>query len=207
MATLMMEHQVVLSPFFIDKYEVSNKRYKTFMDATGHPAPAYWDDRRFNKPNHPVVGANWYDAKSFCEFEGKRLHTEAEWEKAARGPDGRQFPWGNSKPTPEHANFAIDWKGIKSLRPAGSTPKGKSYYGIEDMAGNAREWVQDWYHPQSYLRGPLRNPKGPENGILKVVRGGSWHNGVNDIRVPSRGKGGFALKTDGIGFRCAKDME
>ena len=89
------KHQVVLDAYLIDKFETSNARYKEFMKAAGHPAPAYWDDPRLNKPGHPVVGVNWYDAKAYCEYRGKRLPTEAEWEKAARGPKATLYPWGN----------------------------------------------------------------------------------------------------------------
>ncbi len=201
-----------LDSFLIDKVEVTNERYKNFLKDTGHRTPPnpYGDEPFINFKDIdqlPIVQVNWHDAFAYCQWAGKRLPTEAEWEKAARGPDGRDFPWGNAKPTLKNANFGIDWKGVKTLRPVGSTPNGKSYYGIEDMAGNAREWVQDWYHPVYYEEGPAQNPKGPKKGILKVIRGGSWHSGINDIRVASRGKGGFALKTDGIGFRCAKDTQ
>jgi formylglycine-generating enzyme required for sulfatase activity len=113
-------HLVMLDAFLIDKYEVSNRRYGEFMKATGHPAPAYWDDPRLNKPEQPVVGVNWYDAKAYCEWRGKRLPTEAEWEKAARGPSGNLYPWGISSMQPAPTSDAGPTRRFRS-RPI---PKG-----------------------------------------------------------------------------------
>ena len=200
-----------LSAFMIDKYEVTNAQYLNFVTATGHKAPlnvygigSISDIKGID--NLPVVQVTWHDAADYCQWVGKRLPTEAEWEKAARGTDGRQYPWGDGTPSPSHANFNRDWVATQTLLPVGSLPDGASPYGIHDMAGNAREWVQDWYAKEYYQVAPNRNPKGPETGLLKVIRGGSWHSFTSDVRTAARGKGGFALKTHGIGFRCARDV-
>ena len=121
-------------------------------------------------------------------------------EKAARGTDGRSYPWGDKAPSLRHVNFNRDWAATGTLLPVGSLPAGVSPYGVHDMSGNAREWVQDWYAKDYYRVAPDRNPKGPETGLLKVIRGGSWHSFESDIRTAARGKGGFALKTHGTGF-------
>lgn len=204
--------KIVLHSFAIDKFEVTNARFLAFVKQTGHRYPPNPYGEGLLKSvrgieNLPVVQVNWYDASEYCQWAGKRLPTEAEWEKAARGSDGRMYPWGNVPPTKNHANFERDWDGTHTLHPAGGLPEGNSTYGVADMAGNAREWVQDWYHPEYYGKAPSRNPQGPENGVLRVIRGGSWHSPVQDIRAAARGKGGFALKTHGVGFRCAKDVK
>jgi sulfatase modifying factor 1 len=205
------QRRVHLEAFAIDKWEVTNARYLRFVKATGHKPPpnpygAIPLSAMKGIDDLPVVQVTWHDAADYCQWAGKRLPTEAEWEKAARGSDGRRFPWGNDAPTALHANFDREWDGVRTLRPIGSFPEGRSPYGVEDMAGNAREWVQDWYDPAYYAGAPNRNPTGPERGLLKSIRGGSWRHAVNDIRSAMRGKGGFALKTDGTGFRCARSI-
>jgi formylglycine-generating enzyme required for sulfatase activity len=134
-------HKVVVDGYHIDKYEVSNAQYKEFMRATMHPAPAYWDDPRLNKPDQPVVGVNWYDSNAFCEWKGKRLPTEAEWERAAKGPDESHYPWGH-KIDPTRANYG---QNVGKTQPVDSYPNGVSGYGLYNMAGNVFEWVSDWY--------------------------------------------------------------
>lgn len=203
--------KIFLNGFFIDKYEVTNDRYLAFIAATGHKEPfnVYNEGSLFKVhgiKNLPVVQVTWHDASDYCQWVGKRLPTEAEWEKAARGTDGRIYPWGNEDPSNGHANFDRDWENTNTLKPVGSQPKGVSPFGVHDMSGNAREWVQDWYDKDYYQQAPQRNPKGPEKSLLKVIRGGSWRSFDADIRAAARGKGGFALKTHGTGFRCARDM-
>jgi formylglycine-generating enzyme required for sulfatase activity len=155
----------------------------------------------------PVVQTSWYDAMAYCSWVKKRLPTEAEWEKAARGTDGRLFPWGNEPATSKRANFDREWEEEHTLHPVGSLPGGDSPYGVKDMSGNAREWVQDWYDAEYYQLAPDQNPKGPEKkGVVRSIRGGSWHSPISDITTTARGRGGFALQTHGTGFRCARSL-
>jgi formylglycine-generating enzyme required for sulfatase activity len=201
---------VDLDSYSIDQVEVTNSRYLAFAEATGHKLPRNpYGNEPLSKSEGiqklPVVQVGWYDAFEYCHWAGKRLPSEAEWEKAARGTNGNLYPWGTKSPRTDLAVFGKNWVGIKTLLPVGSLPKGRSDFNVDDMAGNVREWIQDWYHPEYYSQAPDKNPKGPDEGILKVIRGGSWHHQVYDLRSASRDKGGFGLKTDGIGFRCAKD--
>jgi sulfatase modifying factor 1 len=203
--------KIYLNAFAIDKYEVSNAHYMKFLDETLHKPPLnVFAERPFNKEEGiadlPVVQVTWHDAVDYCFWAGKRLPIEAEWEKAARGTDGRLYPWGEGSPTAQRANFEKDWEGKKTFVEVTALPEGQSSFGIFNLAGNVREWVQDWYDAEYYSNSPDKNPKGPDNGILKVLRGGSWRSFDTDLRATSRGKGGFALKTHGIGFRCARDI-
>ena len=212
-------HWVFLDGYFIDKYEVSNQDYEEFMKATGHAGPAYWDDPRLNKPNQPVVGVNWFDAKAYCEYRGKRLPTEAEWEKAARGPKGFRYPWGNTL-DPTKANYGSN---LNATLPVNSLTEGTSPYGLHHMAGNVFEWVQDWYDPNFYQKTPHpANTHGPLKpiwiggtgtyvdrltvGAKRVIRGGSWIAADSSITTthrfwnhPSNNSYGV-----GLGFRCAQ---
>ena len=212
-------HWVLLSPYFIDTYEVSNEKYERFMKATGHPAPAYWDDPRLNKATQPVVGVNWYDAQAFCEWEGKRLPTEAEWEHAARGPDEFRYPWGNAF----DARYVNYGKHRDATMPVDSLPGGASPYGLHHMAGNVFEWVSDWYDPTYYAQQPFSaNPSGPSTpvwlggtgtyvdrltvGAKKVIRGGSWIAAKQTVTATHR-FWNHPLNNSygvGLGFRCAK---
>jgi sulfatase modifying factor 1 len=206
------QRSVYLDAFAIDQVEVSNDRYMVFVQTTGHRNPPHPYETGLltsaARIEHlPVVQVTWYDAKAYCAWAKKRLPTEAEWEKAARGTDGRRFPWGNDDPTPSRANFDREWDGDKTLAPVGSLSEGASPYGVKDMAGNAREWVQDWYDHDYYKHAPHRNPQGPERGVVRSIRGGSWHSPLSDITAAGRGRGGFALQTHGTGFRCARSIE
>ena len=213
---------VTLDSFHIDKYEVSNKKYGEFMKATGHPAPAYWDDHRRNKPEQPVSGVNWYDAKAYCSWANKRLPTEAEWEKTARGPKGFKYPWGDD-PDPSKANYGRKQEFTSNVD---AYPEGKSPYGVYNMAGNVFEWVADWYDPNYYKNSQAQvNPVGPSDGAFlsgtgtyvdriavgkkRVIRGGSWyapeasitntHRFWNDPMNNSYGVG--------LGIRCARSID
>jgi sulfatase modifying factor 1 len=207
------QRSVYLDAFAIDQVEVTNERYMAFVTTTGHrnpPNPYGTGPLTSIKgiERLPVVQVTWYDAKAYCSWAKKRLPTEAEWEKAARGTDGRRFPWGNNPPTPNRANYDREWADEKTLFPVGSLPEGDSPYGVKDMAGNAREWVSDWYDPDYYQHAPVRNPQGPDKkGVVRSIRGGSWHSPLADIRASARGRGGFALQTHGTGFRCARSLE
>lgn len=206
------QRRVYLNAFAIDRYEVTNARYLRFVRETGHRFPpnpygAGVLESASGIENLPAVQVSWYDAVSYCQWAGKRLPTEAEWEKAARGTDGRLFPWGMEPATARHATFDREWVEEETLHPVGARPAGRSPYGVDDMAGNAREWVRDWYDPAYYASAPSRNPTGPEHGVVRVIRGGSWHSPITDIRATARGKGGFALRTHGTGFRCARNLD
>lgn len=197
---------VYLDAFYIDKYEVTNEQYGKFLKETGRTPPPFWNDKLYNQPNQPVVGVSWEDAKAYAEWAGKRLPTEAEWEKAARGTDGRIWPWGNEwDPTKLNANDVGTVDGYVYSAPVGSYPQGVSPYGVYDMAGNAWEWVADWYDKDYYKYGPKINPKGPPTGENHVARGGSWDMNNDFTRCASR----FGLNPGSLltGIRCAKSID
>ena len=158
------QRSVYLDAFTIDQVEVTNERYMAFVRTTGHSNPPNpYGTGPLVSINGieqlPVVQTTWYDAKAYCSWAKKRLPTEAEWEKAARGTDGRKFPWGNEPATSKRANFDREWEDERTLNPVGSLPDGDSPYGVKDMAGNAREWVSDWYDADYYQHAPDRNPQ------------------------------------------------
>jgi formylglycine-generating enzyme required for sulfatase activity len=201
-------HSVKLDEFWIDKYEVTNADFAQFVEATGYQTDAEkeglsktWRDAAEDEDNHPVVYVSWNDAVAYCQWLGKRLPTEAEWEKAARGTDGKIWPWGN--------DWDEDKVNCKDAGPGhttavGSYPDGTSPYGAEDMAGNVCEWVTDWYQ-WDYYQAALdhNNPQGPNQGASRVVRGGSWALPQRLTRCASRF--GFLpwVRRDDLGFRCA----
>jgi sulfatase modifying factor 1 len=164
-------HTVYLDAFHIDIYEVTNAQYKKFMDATGYKAPYYWSYPDYNAPNNPVVAVRWEDAKAYADWAEKRLPTEAEWEKAARGGlAGKMYPWGN---TVTHDNANDDGTGGKDVweytSPVGSfAPNG---YGLYDMAGNVFEWCADFSDNNYYANSPKSNPTGPASGEYRILRG------------------------------------
>lgn len=199
------EYKANVPPFYIDKYEVTNKRYKAFVDATGRPAPTHWKGGKIapGRENHPVVYVSWQDANDFCKWEGKRLPTEEEWVKAARGTDKRSFPWGpkfdkDKANTPQYGN--------EDTMPVGSFENGKSPYGVYDMAGNAWEWVEDWFKPYPGNTHPDEN----YGEKYKVLKGGSWYDCTYykcGISAPIYNRIFFNANTrnNNFGFRCAKD--
>jgi formylglycine-generating enzyme required for sulfatase activity/uncharacterized caspase-like protein len=195
------QRRVWLDAYYIDKFEVTNALYRRFMDATGRSAPRFWSHARWNGPAQPVVGVTWHDADAYCKWAGKRLPTEAEWEKAARGTDGRTYPWGNQW-DPGKSN-SVGTNLVKTVA-VGSYPGGVSPYGAHDMTGNVWEWTADWYDPTYYARGVNRNPQGPRSGARRVIRGGSW---ANESVAVSHRDGGFQptfQADDHVGFRCAR---
>ena len=198
--------QISLNAFYMDKFEVTVGQYARYLEATDMEEPPDWST--MNQAQHlrrPVVNVSWEDAVNYCKWAGKRLPTEAEWEKAARGTDGRIYPWGNEAPTRLHANYGRkDWDDHLALAPVGSYEAGKSPYGIYDMAGNAWEWVFDWYELDSYKKGPEKNPIGPAKGDEKVVRGGSWLYVSEFLRSAHRFNAQPMNRHFGYGFRCAK---
>jgi formylglycine-generating enzyme required for sulfatase activity len=212
-------HKVHLDSFYIGKYEVTNRQYETFVDATGHRAPENCCDPRYNvwrakdplpgTNEIPVVNVSWDDAAAFCKWAGGRLPTEAEWEKAARGTDGRKYPWGNDPVTGNRANYGIEnvtfWEGPATLAKKDQYEFGKSPYGAYEMAGNVWEWVQDFYDPDYYKNGLAKNPTGPASGKDRVIRGGSWQNTPEILRSSNRNKSAQDDRRVYVGIRCAKD--
>lgn len=212
--------QITLDSFCIDRAEVSNAEYVEFLKAAGYPAPQGWNGSDFptsrsdNFGELPVVDVNWFDAQAFCSWRGTQagvtgygLPTEAQWEKAARGTDGLIYPWGNDppedRPNLQLANYGNE---VGELRPVTSYPSGRSPFGVLNMAGNAAEWTADFYEADVYQRMPDVNPSVKEQagGRLKVVRGGSYVDGVELIRTTAR-QSGFQHDQpySYVGFRCA----
>ncbi|MFQ5933000.1 MAG: formylglycine-generating enzyme family protein [Nitrospiraceae bacterium] len=203
------QHRVRIAAFYMDKYEVTVARYHQFLEATGHVRPDYWPREELKKYHErPVIGVDWNGARAYCEWAEKRLPTEAEWEYAARGKDGRRYPWGNTAPTPELANYGKVWTHNfykDRLAPVGSHEGGKSPFGLHDMAGNVWEWVADWYDAKYYARSPEDNPPGPSSGSVKVLRGGSWSFVAAYMRAAGRLRFPPRHRDADIGLRCARD--
>ena len=200
------QRTVFVDAFYIDKYEVTNKQYKRFLAETGYEPKQYLDYPPHDDPNFPAAVLQWEDAVAYANWAGKRLPTEAEWEKAARGTDGRFWPWGSEwDGTKLSGNDGTGLKdGYKETAPVGQFPQGASPYGAHDMAGNFWEWVSDWYDPNYYRTSPPNvNPKGPETGDGHVLKGGGWAENLDFTRCASRlgGNPGSLLR----GFRCAMD--
>ena len=210
-------HEVFLDAFHIDKYEVTNGRYLEFIRVTGHRKPQHPSNPKRNLwqggmmpeevADRPVINVDWYDADAYCKWAGKRLPTEAEWEKAAKGNHDHRFPWGNVEPTDKHLNFLQRWIGERTLMPVGSYEAGKSPYGVYDVAGNVFEWVADWYDSGYYVKSPAKNPKGPETGTRKVVRGSGWPSETPTVRIFTRFGSDPKNRNESTGFRCAKDAD
>ncbi len=199
-------HEVWIDSFYMDKHEVTNAQYFEFCQATGRTLPEFWDKQGFRSslkfPNHPVVGVSWIDAKAYAEWRGKRLPTEAEWEYAARGGlKDRNYPNGDSL-DPSLANFSQSKKG----GPVAVGSYSSNGFGLFDMTGNVVEWVADFYSQDYYLQNPKKNPKGPEKGKFRVIRGGGWHSGPFCNRVYFRNALPANWLDFNVGFRCAKDI-
>lgn len=193
-------HKVYLNAFYIDKCEVTNEQYSRFLKETGHREPLYWTDSRFNKPRLPVIGVTWYDAVAYARWAGKRLPTEAEWEKAARGGlEAKRFPWGDELDK-EYANF------YTSITSEVATYKPNNF-GLYDMAGNVWEWTSDWYDKDYYRKSPLINPTGPESGRYRVIKGGAFTTGAATLECGHRYYYPPQASFYFIGFRCVKDIE
>jgi len=213
-------HTVYLDAYYIDKYEVTNVQMAAFLNSRGsnvcdgykcvdlddpylrisYTGGQYVVDSGYG--NHPVVEVTWYGANAFCTENGKRLPTEAEWEKAARGTTVRAYPWGDNAPTCGLANF---WDGkycVRDTAPVGSYLSGASPYGVLDMAGNVWEWVNDWYLSTYYSSSPANNPTGPASGTYRALRGGSWIRLAYDLRTAYRDYYDPSGSVSYGGFRC-----
>jgi formylglycine-generating enzyme required for sulfatase activity len=209
-------HTVYLDAYYIDKYEVTNSLYQTCVAAgvCDRPRSTSSDtrDRYYENPtyaNYPVIHITWVQANTFCIWAEKRLPTEAEWEKAARGPLISAelmfiYPWGNLAPNRTLLNYAGNERDTTTV---GSYPAGESFYGVMDMAGNVWEWTADWYASNYYNGSPANNPQGPNAGEHRVLRGGSWINIDNDVRSTYRGyRDPERWNTSRLGFRCARSQ-
>lgn len=199
-------HKVEIRSFLLDKAEVTVKEYDACVKArVCRPAALNEEARAVLTPEHPISGVSWYDALKFCEWVGKRLPTEAEWEYAARAPRFGKYPWDGPFEA-KQANIRGDADGYPRTAPVGSFPAGKSGHGVLDMGGNVTEWTADWYEATWYQKSPGANPTGPEASTgSRAVRGGSWSD--TDYMVRSTVRLGIDpnLSNDSIGFRCAAD--
>jgi sulfatase modifying factor 1 len=201
------ERMIYLDTFSIDRFEITTYQYGAFVVATGHrkaaPPSRYAKNlSRMSGVNQPVTYVSWEDADEFCRWKGKRLPTEAEWEKAMRGIDGRLWPWGNDHdPTASNWSYAHD--GFEVTAPVGSFAKDVSPFGVVDGAGNVMEWVADWYAEDTYRDLDQKNTRGPDHGVYKVLRGGGYTSTGKDVRITSRSRMVPDFRDETIGFRCA----
>ncbi len=200
-------HKIRIDSFFIDVREVTNRQYWEFVTATGHPPAPFFRDSVLGRPDHPVVGVSYDDARAYAFWLNKRLPTEAEWEYAARGGlKEKDYPWGNDPPN-GRCNFAPHGKknadGWAFTSPVGRYKANN--YGLYDMSGNAWEWCSDFYDSTYYQRSPERNPVGPDSGYTRVLRGGSWLSiNPKHLKCSSRLELKPYIKDRYYGFRCAK---
>jgi formylglycine-generating enzyme required for sulfatase activity len=202
------QHAVYLPAFYIDLKEITQAQFSKFSEATHYPkpvVPVFQEELSLiTKPELPVVAVSWNAAKDYCQWAEKRLPTEAEWEKASGGDQSFRWPWGNDF-VEKAANLMGEEDGYKFLAPPGRFESGRSPYGLYDMAGNAAEWVADWYDADYYKTAPFKVPKGPETGKFRVYRGGSWNDSSVNARVAKRFMAAPHQTSAVIGFRCAKD--
>jgi formylglycine-generating enzyme required for sulfatase activity len=201
------ERTIFLDAYSIDRFEVTNHHYQAFIAATGHrkaaPPSRYAKNMTAMRGvNQPTVYVSWDDADAYCRWKGKRLPTEAEWEKAMRGVDGRLWPWGNDREVLA-ANWASGKDGFAFTAPAGIFKRDYSPFGVADGAGNVMEWVGDWYAEDAYRDPHDRNPKGPDHGTYRVLRGGGYTTTGQDLRITSRSRMVPDFRDETIGFRCA----
>jgi len=222
------QRNISLKAYMIGGYPVTNQEFKRFVDNQGYlnknfwspegwqwrcdkkiTEPEFWFDRRLNGPNFPVVGVSWFEAEAYINWLDQELDniyhlpTEAEWEKAARGPDGNAFTWGN-KFNNKYCNLINS--GLEGPCPVGIFPKDKSLYGCFDMIGNVSEWCSDWFGVEYYKSSPDSNPVGPSAGSERIVRGGAWNSSSRDCRATSRKWLTPTSRNDSVGFRLAKNI-
>jgi formylglycine-generating enzyme required for sulfatase activity len=214
--------QISLSPFSIDPYLVTVVQFEAFVDADGYARREFWSDKGWQfreqggieaprffgeaewaaylTPNRPVVGVSFHEASAFARWRGRRLPTEAEWERAARGDDGRNYPWGEDfDPDKCHGRG-----GFRGTLPVGCFPAGRSAAGAYDMSGNVWEWCEDWFGAAYYREAPDRDPLGPDQGNLKVARGGGWNAMPGQLRCANRNAWSPTARFSNLGFRLAR---
>ena len=195
-------HTVYLAGYYISPFPVANQDYREFVQVTGHRTPIHWQRGTFptGTGRHPVTNVSWQDAMAYAEWRGARLPTEAEWENGARGPDERPYPWGSRFVEGERCNSTGL---IGTTTPVDEYPDGKSFYGLWDMAGNVAEWCQDYYDDEYYRTSPPANPKGPEGGQERVLRGGYFGDTRAGVRCTTRAGSSETQTRDTVGFRLA----
>ena len=194
----MPHHRVAVDSFWMGQTEVTNAQYVRCVDAGActAPHPDNHDWRDAARANYPITYVDWNQASAYATWVGGRLPTEAEWEKAAHGTEGRDFPWGDEVTDDQRLNFNSPQGPVA----VGSYPAGASPYGALDMAGNVEEWVADWYAPDYYSQSPADNPVGPTDGHFRVVRGGSYNSSRGNVRTTKRGRA-LPNAFPSVGFR------
>ncbi len=192
--------RITVASFYLDEHEVTNKQYARFLRATSRKPPYNWVQGKMpeDRADFPVVDVSWDDAAAYCLWAGKRLPTEAEWERACRGlAEGSRYPWGDRAPTSEDARF----DGIDG--PCKVCRTRRNYFGLCDIVGNVWEWCADWYDREYYEQAPASDPQGPKHGLYRVLRGGSWADVPKYLTCAYRSWARPGERSPNIGFRCA----
>ena len=204
--------RIYLDTFWIDRHEITEAGYRRCVEAKAcarTPVGRYYNQDKPSKAHHPINGVTWQQAASYCRWSGKRLPTEAEWEKAARGTTGQLYAWGEAPPDCQRAVMDSPTEGNGcgegGTWPVGSKPAGQSPYGVLNMGGNVWEWTADWYAEDAYASAPDKNPTGPTSGQKRVIRGGSWLTMSGGMRASYRLSARETFVLSAVGFRCAAD--